>query len=323
VAVADQPLMIGPILAIAASPAFARDGTAFVAGEGGLLRTINHGATWLPIRLNPSSYEPIPATAVTLSPTFGSDGTVFTAIPGGIGRSHDRGDTWQFTALPLPPPLVSSIATSPAFTEDGIAFAGTMEDGIFRTDDHGQSWLPWNVGLYDHSVLAVAVSPHFGLDGIVFAGTSSGLYRSMNRGRSWHPITADTDCPAVLSLAAIPTHDGKTILFAGTEEDGLLRLGHSDTVLERIDQATLPETVQAIAFDPSDKGAGPLLVFGDDRAASSTDGGLTWIPLVNLPGGVENITAVSRPLESSKGSVIFAGTSDGQIRRVTLDGIRI
>jgi photosystem II stability/assembly factor-like uncharacterized protein len=319
---AAQPFMVGPMLAFAASAEFARDGTAFAAGEGGLLRTNNHGTTWTSIRLNPSSDQPIATTAVAVSPSFDSDGTAFTAIPGGIGRSQDGGDTWQFTALPLPSPLVSSIAISPIFTDDGIAFAGTIEDGIFRTDDYGRSWLPWNFGLYDHSVLAVAVSPHFTRDGLVFAGTSSGLYRSTNRGRSWRPIAAETDCPAILALAALSGDGANPVLFAGTEEKGLLRLDHSDAVLERIADPALPETVQAIAYSPIVNEAGLLLVSSEDRAAFSTNAGATWTALHDLPAGIEDITAVSPPLESNDGPVIFIGTSDGQIHRIALNGVR-
>jgi photosystem II stability/assembly factor-like uncharacterized protein len=318
---AAQPFTIGPVLAFAASPAFDRDGTAFATGEGGLLRTIDHGTTWTPIRPNPLSDEAIPVTAVAVAPSFGRGGVVFTAIPGGIGQSPDVGDSWQFTALPLPPPLVSSLALSPAFAEDGTAFAGTIEDGIFRTEDYGRSWLPWNFGLYDHSVLAMAVSPHFSRDGMVFAGTSSGLYRSTNRGRSWRPIATEIDCPAILSLAVIPADTGEVALYAGAEEGGLLRLNQSDAVLERIDDAALPETVQALACNSTGAPAGLLLVFGEDRAASSTDGGATWVPLGNDPLGIEGITAVSPPLESNDGPVIFTGTSDGQIHRIALNGV--
>ncbi|HET8522563.1 MAG TPA: hypothetical protein VFL82_04970 [Thermomicrobiales bacterium] len=316
---ADQPVTAAPILAFAVSPDFSHDGIAFAAGAEGLLRTTDQGRTWKQILIDPASGEPLPTTAVAVAPSFGRDARVLVALPGGIGQSEDRGESWRFTALPLPPPLVSALTISPAFEEDGVAFASTMEDGMFRTDDHGESWFPWNFGLFDHAVLAVAISPRFSHDKTVYAGTTSGLYRSTNRGRSWQPLPSRIDCPTILSIAVATTSSGEAALFAGTEEHGLLRLDPNSAGAERIDDAALPSMVPAISCSCDLVGSREsLVVLGEDRVVQSTDGGVTWTPVRHLPVSAEDMTAVSPLVASGDGPVIFASTADGKIHCLAL-----
>jgi photosystem II stability/assembly factor-like uncharacterized protein len=118
---------------------------------------------------------------------------LFAGTPGAVLRSEDSGLTWKISRLPEPGPVVTALAFSPNFADDGTAFAGTDEDGIFITTNQGATWTVWNFGLLDPNILTLAVSPGFKHDQKVFAGVSSGLFYSQNRGRSWQPI----DLPVV------------------------------------------------------------------------------------------------------------------------------
>jgi len=81
-------------------------------------------------------------------------------------------------------PLISALATSPNFADDGTILAGSIEDGVFCSMDRGVQWAAWNFGLLDLHVLCMALSPHFGRDETVFVGTETGLFRSTNGGHA-------------------------------------------------------------------------------------------------------------------------------------------
>ncbi len=101
------------MLALAASPAFARDGLCFAARQSGLYRSEDGGRTWR-FALDALGLDaPLMTTAVALSPAFAGDGRVFAGAHGGVLRSSDRGATWRVALFPEPPPLVSALALSP------------------------------------------------------------------------------------------------------------------------------------------------------------------------------------------------------------------
>ena len=138
--------------------------------------------------------ESLATPAVAVSPAFLSDRTVFAGVNGAILRSLDGGATWQYAALRTPPPVVTCLAVSPNYEEDGIAFAGALQDGVFRTADRGGRWASWNFGLIDLGVLCLALSPAFGRDDTLFAGTetgSSAVPTAVGRGVRWA-------CPPIL-----------------------------------------------------------------------------------------------------------------------------
>lgn len=309
--------MTEPILGIAISPAFAQDGIVFAGGNGGLWRSSDHGASWITNHFGSGNNgDPIPVTAVAMSPAFDVDKTVFVAIPGGIGRTHDGGETWTFAKLPLPAPLIATIVCSPAFADDEIAFAGTLEDGMFRTDDGGISWIPWNFGLHDRSILAIVVSPEFHTDDRIYAGTESGIYRSTNRGRSWRPVTATTDCAAVLSLGMTPTGNDTFDLLALTEDRCLLCLRPNEDRTESIDSNGIPENPLRFVSIPSETKPDRLFLAGNCEIVVSDDDGKTWSSGTTLPLDSGEITTFAPPISWNSDQIVFAGTSHGQIHRI-------
>lgn len=117
------------------------------------------------------------------------------AIPneGGIAKSTDGGMTWRKV---LTWGNVQDVAFSPAFAQDGTAFAALdayhASLGIWKTEDWGETWFPVHNGLhigssfYGHTW--VAVSPYFPQDQTVFTSDSTGLYKTTNGGTSWFKI---------------------------------------------------------------------------------------------------------------------------------------
>jgi photosystem II stability/assembly factor-like uncharacterized protein len=159
--------------------------------------------------------RPAAITAAVTPPTYPQLPYIFVGAADGIARSADRGETWVSPNMPQRS-HVSQIALSPAFPEDGAAFAATLEDGVLVTTDHGQNWHSWNFGLLDLEVLILAVSPNFSVDETVLAGTASGLFRSTNGGRAWRELAVPESAMPLSGLGFV-----QGTLVSASESDGL------------------------------------------------------------------------------------------------------
>jgi photosystem II stability/assembly factor-like uncharacterized protein len=247
-----------------------------------------------------------------VSPAFASDRTVFAGVHGAILRSLDGGMTWQYSLLRTPPPVVTCLAVSPNYEQDGIAFAGTLEDGVFRTADRGSRWASWNFGLIDLGVLCLAVSPAFGQDETLFAGTETGLFRSSNGSRAWREVGLPEDIAPVLSLAISFDYTQSGCLFAGTESNGLWKStdrGVSWSPVEELGSGV----VNALVTGNGRCGLA-VAALTDEFLRLSEDGGATWrdIPL-ELPEDVMPVS-LAAPEGLASGATLLVGCSDGATR---------
>ena len=253
-------------------------------GAGGDERNLYQ--TWLPD-------QALPTMAIAVAGDL-----LLAGINGGVARSDDAGASWSAHHFRAPAPLVTCLALSPAFEDDGCALAGTFEDGVFRSSDGGVSWRAVNHGLFDHSVYVLALSPHFAADGIAYAGTGSGIYRSENGGRLWWDLTMPSGDETVLSLAL--SDDGA--LYAGCEMHGLLRSQDAGESWE-----TLLETngaVNAIALTAS----GAIAAQVDHGLLLSRDDGASWSEVE-----AENVDYAAL---GEDGETLLIAMSDGSIRQL-------
>ena len=77
------------------SPAFSKDGTAFIIVHGSMVlkKTTNYGATWK--QLNRGLDYVHRFTSIAVSPAFETDGMVFVSSGAdGVYKSDDRGESW-------------------------------------------------------------------------------------------------------------------------------------------------------------------------------------------------------------------------------------
>ncbi|MGC8781240.1 MAG: hypothetical protein ACP5UQ_10280 [Anaerolineae bacterium] len=303
------------VYALAASPAFDRDGICFAARSSGLYRSADGAATWQPAYASLGLAEAVPTPAVALSPAFPSDHTVFAGVAGAILRSYDGGQTWYVSSLPTPPPVVSCLAVSPDYVRDGVVFAGTMEDGVFRSSDRGDHWVRWNFGLLDLHVMALALSPDFAQDETLFAGTESGIFRSTNGGRAWREVPFPTDLAPVLSLAISPAFKQDGFLLAGTEEHGLWCARDAGRSWTRLGEGVIEGSVNAIVLAADFPRTATILVVTSEEVLVSPDAGRTWRPVaVDLPAD-DSVVAVSAPLGLKPGAPLLLGLSGGGVMR--------
>ena len=248
----------------------------FAARLSGLYRSSDGGKSWTLAFDSLNLQKDLSALAVAVSPDLEDDPSIFVGLNGGILRSPDNGRHWERALLPSPPPVISGLAISPNFIQDGIVFAGTLEDGMLRSSDRGGRWYTTNFGLLDLNVLCLAISPGFANDETLFVGTQSGIFRSTNGGRSWREVSLPIGFEAVLSLAVSPSFDHDVTLFAGTENKGLLYSHDGGQTWEKMSKSILKEPVNAIILTPNFSARPDILILHGSSALVSYNGGKNW-----------------------------------------------
>jgi len=308
----DQDLVYG----LAASPAFVRDGVIFAARTSGLYRSDDRGSQWRGLYSSLKMESPLTTLVVAVSPAFESDRTVFAGVQGGVLCSTDGGETWRASLLPKPPPLVTSLAVSPDFSDDGTVLAGTMEDGVFRSSDRGGRWAAWNFGLLDMNILSLAISPGFARDETLFAGTVSGIFRSTNGGRAWREVSFPSEAAPVSCLVLSPAFANDGLAFAGTEAQGLFRSTDRGVTWELVThEGPTGEAKSLMMVQDQAVGLG-LLVLRSDDLVLSRDGGGSWSRCdADLPAE-EGMTCLAAPMGADVGSPLLIGLEEGGVARV-------
>src|SRR5215211_5870899 len=89
---ANAGLLDLEVLALAASPAFERDGLAYAATPTTIYRTRNGAESWREIELTPAGPDEVGAQSLTLSANFAEDGVILVgSLDLNLLRSDDRG----------------------------------------------------------------------------------------------------------------------------------------------------------------------------------------------------------------------------------------
>ncbi len=214
--------------------------------------------------------EPLKNTVLTAVAVHGSAwpeaGLILVGANDGIAYSSDGGASWMAGAL-REPAQIAFIVVSPAFDQDGVAFAATTAHGVLRSTDGGRSWVYRNFGLPDHEVTAIALSPMFPVDGTLFVAVTGGLFYSTNRGESWRLSPIE---PTALPLAGIAF--ARNALIVGSESRGLYHSTNRGTTWGKR-SAFSSGPISALAVSPDGTKialATPMVV------ALSSDFGETW-----------------------------------------------
>jgi hypothetical protein len=307
------------IQTVMASPAFEQDGLCFAAGSDGLRVSTDGGETWSDAYATLGLRAPLTTAALALSPTFAQDRfqraegdrTIFAGAVGGVLRSHNAGGDWIVAGLPSPPPFVTALAVSPHYAEDGLVFAGTMEDGVLRSWDRGASWVAWNFGLLDLSVYALALSPDFAHDDTLYVGVESGVFRSNNGGRAWRETAFPMECAPVLSLAISPNFAADGVIFAGTEANGLWMSADRGVTWRALSGWETPGPINALVLAPTYARQPSILAVTDAALCLSHDGGASW--QVQRSAELTGVTCAAAPSGVQPGAQVMLGTGDGRV----------
>ena len=296
------------------SPRFSQDGVCFLGRASGLYRSSDGCATWQDALASLGLTQRLAVTSVALSPDFATDQRMLAGVFGGVLHSEDGGLHWGTFLFEKPEPLVSCLAVSPAYSQDGTAWVGTLDDGIYLTRSHGSRWAAWNFGLFDPHVLALAVSPDFSKDQVVYAATETGIFISRNAGRSWQMTSFPTEAAPVTCLGISPGFGRDGILLAGTEEGELY--GSPDRGKSWARKRSFQDTIGGLILAPNFSTLPGILVLSGVELWFSTDGGTSWEGWkTNLPAGLEP-AAVAVPYGLQDDTRLLVAGSNGQVLQV-------
>jgi photosystem II stability/assembly factor-like uncharacterized protein len=248
------------------------DSLALAASTTGLFISRDDCQSW---KQAPGAIGSFPIMAVCLSPSYDTDRLAFLGTKGGIVYSQNL-TNWTLASLPRNNMEISSLGISPEFINDGILFAGTLDDGMFHSKDRGSSWQSRNFGLLDLGVLALALSPIFPMDQTAIVGTSTGIFRTQNGGLAWRETTVPNDDDPVLSLAFSPTYENDGVVFAGTERGMLLKSGDNGKTWIEIEAPCSMQPINTITFHSYPRSGDLLIIGGAKNVYTSIDRGSSW-----------------------------------------------
>ncbi|MGE3912962.1 MAG: WD40/YVTN/BNR-like repeat-containing protein, partial [Chloroflexota bacterium] len=288
------------VTALALSPTFGRDRTAFAGTTSGLYRSRNSGRAW---RLVEIGLEVAAIQALAVSPAFQDDGLVLAGTEqNGLLRSDDGGQSWA-SVTAFPEPCVTSLTFRPAagsapaiivvgtaagvvISRDGgrswlaeapdlgpiLSLAGTGDAILAGTIDHGvvrrvlggaehAAWTPANDGLAGRATVGLAVTLAFGTEPLFgVAMLDGGVLISHDDARSWRTGHIGLTDPAASSLAFVRRPGGQPALLT-VFPDGLYWSDQIESGWQRIDlPASDPSTRMTVVSLVSTPAAGPSTV---------------------------------------------------------------
>jgi photosystem II stability/assembly factor-like uncharacterized protein len=274
-------------LALGAPPAFGHDPSAY----GGLFRSRDDGATWLPA--NPGR---VVTGAIALAVSPSDPAHLLLATDSGLLRSRNGGLEWT---LEGPAVLVGPVFAV-AFASDGQRALAATTSGLFRTDD-GKTWHP--------AALPAGAAPARALvtgssDQVYLAGWT-GLYRSRDWAGTWEALNLpDSPEAPVTTVLAGP---GRVYAVIGGRI--FAREDHDATWQSR--NRGLPAGgVEALGADP--RASTRLWAVAASLLWSSDDDGASWQAIGHpLPDS----TARTRTIAvASTGSAVTLATDHGLYR---------
>ena len=304
--------------AFVASPRFADDQLCLSARDSGLWRSDDGGLSFDHVFAAPVSGGPVTATCLAFAPDAAGPNaqTIFAGAAGVILRSHDGGRRWRAIELPPPAPLVTCLVLSPAYEEDGVILAGTLEDGVLRSDDRGERWRRWNFGLLDLSVYCLAATLNYAANETLLAGAETALFRSENGGRSWRETAFPESAAPVLSLSTGPDDT----IWAGTERHGVWQSSDQGATWRRADGGTVTGAANQLVLAEH-----RILAVLPDTVVVADDHGRDWRPMpTDLADGGEwppgSIATLAAPWGIGPGATLLVQQRDGPVRRLRIGG---
>ena len=222
-----------------------------------------------------------------------SSNTIYVGTEQGVYYSSDEGANWIHTSLNDKD--VRALGIDP----DGNLYAGTWGLGIYKSTDGGATWTEANNGLEYKAVSALVVDSNSD----IYVGTfGGGIYRSVDDGESWSQL--DVGYPYIWSLGVTSTNN----VYAGTYGSGVYFTKDGGSTWSKSNGNLSSVYVYSITVDASDN---VYISTWSHGVYKTKDTGLSWSSY-GLAG-----TGVSSIMLNTGSTSIYAGTSDGQILKIS------
>ena len=162
---------------------FINPDTGFAVGSGGILKTIDGGATWVKVYSFIGWFYSIFFTDENTGYVSGTAGTLL--------KTSDGGTNW----VPLSSGTTASLA-SIYFTDANTGFVvggnNTMytSDGIIlKTTDGGITWSTFTLGYYElHSVFFTDANTGYAVGDYYYSGNHGVILKTIDGGTNWFPV---------------------------------------------------------------------------------------------------------------------------------------
>ncbi|MCB9420430.1 MAG: hypothetical protein H6667_11540 [Ardenticatenaceae bacterium] len=298
--------------AIAYSPNFASDQTAFTAGMG-VFKTENAGLTWTEVLTGAMR-------SLAVSPNFATDSTLFAGGWGDFYISDNGGSSWITRTIATGINTIDALSISPQFASDQTLFAGT-NIGLFWSEDGGDSWQA--VSEYaGTAVAALAVSPNWPTDPTLLVGTATGVYRLLSSDPSTGIVREATAGFAPLDIVPLALANDENLLLSGATYYGMY--GSQDN-----GQSWQPAGFNGngyyafadVAISPNYHNDQTFFAARSSMLSiggsiyRTTDGGATWTYVY----GTDYVSSLAISPDFANDQTIIAGTNE-QAARISTDG---
>lgn len=141
--------------------------------------------------------------ALHISPSYEHDSTLFIIVQNSLLRSTNRGASWKQLVAGLDSPFVlSDIAISPEFAQDGTLFVSTDGGGVYSSLDRGRTWHKFNQNLHELSIGMLLVSAERSEQVVLAAGSSRGLFVNSTQRAGWRRAMSDDVQVTALQLVS-------------------------------------------------------------------------------------------------------------------------
>jgi photosystem II stability/assembly factor-like uncharacterized protein len=282
----DDPFELAevPVYALTCSRAYDVDRTLFAATAVGLRRSVDDGATWLPL----------PGARLGETRAIAAAGTTVLAglLDGKVTCSDDNGQTWRLLRG-FDDAEIISLAVSPDEVRDRTLCVVTVSGAelvVWRSEDAGQRWIRWFVNRAA-GVAPIAVPPGSLHDGAMFLGVQSSVWHPLKgtqevRGGERRPLWRRIDLADaevnVTALALSPNYAVDGTLFVGTNRGVFVSRDRGEQ-FEAWSDGLHPRSVVALACS------------ADGAVYALGPGGNIWRGgRADAPGAYRDISSVSR-----------------------------
>jgi photosystem II stability/assembly factor-like uncharacterized protein len=237
--------------ALGPMPAFCHDPSAY----GGLFRSRDDGATWLPA--NPGR---VVSGAIALAVSSGDPTHLLLATDSGLLRSRNGGLEWSVEA----PTVLVGPVFAVVFAADGRRALAATTAGLFRSDD-GETWRATNLPARAAPARALVTGP---ADQVYLAGWT-GLHRSWDWGATWETLSLPSGFDGPVST--VLSGPGRVHAIVGGR---VLTHEESGAPWSPVNRGLPAGEVEAIGVDPRDPAH--LWAASARQLWRSEDAGRSW-----------------------------------------------
>lgn len=249
----------------------------------------------------------------TLSVAFGSDGVLAVASSSaGIFRTSD-GKTWQRAQAPDGAAPAHAILSSP----ERDVFHAAGPQGVYVSRDGGQKWERSGADLPRQAPSALAIG--IGSAATIACVVGGNLWTSRDGGRHWTQVGGPWSAHGVETVTIAPPGDGLWVVA----DDQVMRSADGGATWSRIGAAlgAGDHAVNSIAVGADGK---VMMVATHRGILRSSDGGATWPRLEGvLPIHLEAAPLVRDPVDPQTRYAGFSLTPYGEVYRRAQEGSNV